>query len=97
MMGETHALELRESFGDSPLQTGKNELVSVPVKGTSVIINCVASPEEQPVVRRQAVIMQQIAGVFNPDAPLDRKSTRLNSSHVKISYAVFCLKKKKTQ
>src|SRR5207302_10284406 len=27
--------------------------------------------------------------------PRDRKSTRLNSSHVKISYAVFCLKKKK--
>src|SRR5690349_22834995 len=27
----------------------------------------------------------------------DRKSTRLNSSHVEISYAVFCLKKKKTQ
>src|SRR5690606_39730449 len=26
--------------------------------------------------------------------PRDRKSTRLNSSHVKISYAVFCLKKK---
>src|SRR5690606_40939730 len=29
---------------------------------------------------------------FNP--VVDRKSTRLNSSHVKISYAVFCLKKK---
>src|SRR5437868_7431906 len=29
------------------------------------------------------------------DALLDRKSTRLNSSHVSISYAVFCLKKKK--
>src|SRR3989442_5518090 len=28
---------------------------------------------------------------------LDRKSTRLNSSHVRISYAVFCLKKKKTK
>src|SRR3989442_7607512 len=28
--------------------------------------------------------------------PLDRKSTRLNSSHVRISYAVFCLKKKNT-
>src|SRR5207249_11655290 len=27
--------------------------------------------------------------------PVDRKSTRLNSSHVSISYAVFCLKKKK--
>src|SRR5690625_5572408 len=32
---------------------------------------------------------------LNPDT-LDRKSTRLNSSHVAISYAVFCLKKKKT-
>src|SRR3712207_7981451 len=29
--------------------------------------------------------------------PLDRKSTRLNSSHANISYAVFCLKKKKQQ
>src|SRR5207249_9866623 len=29
------------------------------------------------------------------DVPPDRKSTRLNSSHVSISYAVFCLKKKK--
>src|SRR3989442_5187441 len=29
-------------------------------------------------------------------ASRDRKSTRLNSSHVRISYAVFCLKKKKT-
>src|SRR5690349_23082479 len=28
---------------------------------------------------------------------LDRKSTRLNSSHVEISYAVFCLKKKKNK
>src|SRR5436305_10453038 len=28
---------------------------------------------------------------------LDRKSTRLNSSHVRISYAVFCLKKKNTK
>src|SRR5690606_23547104 len=32
---------------------------------------------------------------FFPSTADDRKSTRLNSSHVKISYAVFCLKKKK--
>src|SRR5690625_6769394 len=31
----------------------------------------------------------------SPPPLLDRKSTRLNSSHVAISYAVFCLKKKK--
>src|SRR5438309_8717824 len=32
---------------------------------------------------------------FLRSAPRDRKSTRLNSSHSSISYAVFCLKKKK--
>src|SRR5690606_39346450 len=31
---------------------------------------------------------------YHKSSNLDRKSTRLNSSHVKISYAVFCLKKK---
>src|SRR3712207_4996986 len=35
------------------------------------------------------------SGAFN-QAKTDRKSTRLNSSHANISYAVFCLKKKKT-
>src|SRR5256885_2752718 len=34
--------------------------------------------------------------VRNINAARDRKSTRLNSSHLVISYAVFCLKKKKT-
>src|SRR5690606_41586281 len=33
-------------------------------------------------------------GLLEERLELDRKSTRLNSSHVKISYAVFCLKKK---
>src|SRR3712207_8833379 len=33
----------------------------------------------------------------DPRARVDRKSTRLNSSHANISYAVFCLKKKKNQ
>src|SRR2546426_9195104 len=32
---------------------------------------------------------------FSPSSSRDRKSTRLNSSHLVISYAVFCLKKKK--
>src|SRR3712207_9232867 len=41
--------------------------------------------------RRVAVV----AGEFGFLAGSDRKSTRLNSSHANISYAVFCLKKKK--
>src|SRR3712207_7492214 len=40
--------------------------------------------------------MQQVARA-NLIFGLDRKSTRLNSSHANISYAVFCLKKKKEQ
>src|SRR5437868_12442347 len=36
-------------------------------------------------------------GYYFDGVRVDRKSTRLNSSHVSISYAVFCLKKKKQQ
>src|ERR1022692_5234998 len=39
----------------------------------------------------------EVAGARNHVAVIDRKSTRLNSSHLVISYAVFCLKKKKKQ
>src|SRR3712207_7266860 len=42
----------------------------------------------------QEVVTAPIVGVTKLDH-LDRKSTRLNSSHANISYAVFCLKKKK--
>src|SRR5256885_2713471 len=51
------------------------------------------------VVEREGVLVgvDGILAVERPvlDQLLDRKSTRLNSSHLVISYAVFCLKKKK--
>src|SRR5688572_31396464 len=37
----------------------------------------------------------RVCATPSPKKPTDRKSTRLNSSHSQISYAVFCLKKKK--
>src|SRR5690625_6620472 len=41
-------------------------------------------------------LLDRVGGVLGPAVlGVDRKSTRLNSSHVAISYAVFCLKKKK--
>src|ERR1017187_3013980 len=40
-------------------------------------------------------LRKKVGMVFQKPNPLDRKSTRLNSSHRCISYAVFCLKKKK--
>src|SRR5690606_10677587 len=57
-----------------------------------------------PLPRQRAVGVRPVrpGGAADPGGALrppaqqrDRKSTRLNSSHVKISYAVFCLKKKK--
>src|SRR5690606_41880549 len=60
----------------------------------------VVSPDQRAgdelLARRFAVrtVSQPAAPEQQRPAPRDRKSTRLNSSHVKISYAVFCLKKK---
>src|SRR5690606_40062470 len=45
--------------------------------------------------REYVDLLQSIAPDIMDEELSDRKSTRLNSSHVKISYAVFCLKKKK--
>src|SRR5690606_41314941 len=48
-----------------------------------------------PVDRLSARKILEVASSEKLPIMIDRKSTRLNSSHVKISYAVFCLKKKK--
>src|SRR5438045_7418060 len=50
------------------------------------------SPRNQYVAR---IIREARVGTLLFDLLTDRKSTRLNSSHLGISYAVFCLKKKK--
>src|SRR2546429_4044005 len=48
-------------------------------------------------VDESTVVMENIHSHLGQGRGRDRKSTRLNSSHGYISYAVFCLKKKKTQ
>src|SRR3712207_7535891 len=79
---------------------------SLDAYGAGVLINVVQLQAVRPpsevqqaffdvnAAQQDAVRVQNEAGAF---ASRDRKSTRLNSSHANISYAVFCLKKKQKQ
>src|SRR2546430_7203163 len=55
-------------------------------------ISCRGAGPAQPTTSARA--SPQLSGITRGRRSLDRKSTRLNSSHSQISYAVFCLKKK---
>src|SRR5207302_8359555 len=56
---------------------------------------CGPGPQRRPGERPERTLPPGRAELHEVAIDADRKSTRLNSSHVKISYAVFCLKKKK--
>src|SRR5690606_40716111 len=74
---------------------GKNpEVNSVPIQSSQVICDCGVCQRLVP-SRVQHRHVERINMRMSIDQ--DRKSKRLNSSHVKITYAVFCLKKKKKQ
>src|SRR5699024_11580564 len=90
-----------------PYTTLFRSLKVVEVTGPRIVKQRIASrkPQCQPIFDLIDVLknidhsLSPLADIFSrwiriPDVFLDRKSTRLNSSHVSISYAVFCLKKK---
>src|SRR3712207_7531409 len=56
-----------------------------------------ATPERITARRVPAAVREKCLPLRSAIVQLDRKSTRLNSSHANISYAVFCLKKKKNK
>src|SRR5690606_40015899 len=78
-----YTLSLHDALPISPLPSGER----VRVRGTC------GSYGRSVHLRFLAALLHRNRG--NVPEGIDRKSTRLNSSHVKISYAVFCLKKKK--
>src|SRR3712207_7198263 len=55
------------------------------------------APPDHPACTHELLTHRRRATHGRTHSSRDRKSTRLNSSHANISYAVFCLKKKKTQ
>src|SRR5207249_11272134 len=62
----------------------------------AAIANGSKPPSRTPLVSTSELPTRRIVASV-PLGTVDRKSTRLNSSHVSISYAVFCLKKKNAQ
>src|SRR5438034_6578710 len=75
------------------------------VGGVDLNVQVLEHPVEVLIERRRiercaheaAAIPSAVASALREDLEADRKSTRLNSSHTVISYAVFCLKKKTHQ
>src|SRR5205814_8700112 len=71
-------------------------LHSFPTRRSSDLVRYFGTPDQDAALDIEAkhVVHLPAATLINPTGDLDRKSTRLNSSHLGISYAVFCLKKK---
>src|SRR5215475_6334021 len=86
------------SAGDIGLPLGPNGTAALVPANIKSYGEGLELPEDQVrlyVALREAAHQRLFGHVPWLRAHVDRKSTRLNSSHVKISYAVFCLKKKK--
>src|SRR3712207_6931845 len=61
--------------------------------GTSADLSLLTSKHGQRRAQHQRIVRRHVVAVHPVLRQADRKSTRLNSSHANISYAVFCLKK----
>src|SRR3989442_7570545 len=81
------------SVNATPLRLVVFGLLIVNVRLVLALSGIEPAPNAFEIVGGVATVM--LAEAVFPVATPDRKSTRLNSSHVRISYAVFCLKKKK--
>src|SRR3712207_8715803 len=79
----------RSVLGTTDVQIDGHPIIGGVARAERLIVSRIAVPEEVPARARRPRHGVRLALE-------DRKSTRLNSSHANISYAVFCLKKKKT-
>src|SRR5438552_11460460 len=75
-------------------------IVGIAVAGVVGALSMATRASADPMIQKQALaiaeaLLEEVQQRLGDRQRLDRKSTRLNSSHQIISYAVFCLKKKK--
>src|SRR5690349_3760015 len=74
------------------MKDGAYDFITKPLKRHSLVKAVQKALERRALVAENQDLKARLADLGAPGG--DRKSTRLNSSHVEISYAVFCLKKK---
>src|SRR5699024_11565969 len=86
-----HWLYVAEELPPALMRAGVPWLIGLAVRQYIVLGRRADRERELRQVQRLAELKERATA----DRLADRKSTRLNSSHVSISYAVFCLKKKK--
>src|SRR5690606_41493519 len=91
-----YTLSLHDALPIFLVATSYRALV-VPIIGRPRSDDGAAAPSRRSILRCFAAAARRAPRCLRPYVEADRKSTRLNSSHVKISYAVFCLKKKKQE
>src|SRR5438874_13123674 len=94
----TSSVVCRSSFlFNAPLTTAIYTLSlhdALPISGDPIKVKLVAYLLNPVLIQRSYFSPGRLPSVLAIENDRDRKSTRLNSSHVEISYAVFCLKKK---
>src|SRR5256886_4028123 len=76
-------------------QKAVSQLVGFLVMENGLFLGATAATYGMPLIVELGVFFDVLIAVLIAGIYTDRKSTRLNSSHSQISYAVFCLKKKK--
>src|SRR5699024_12092655 len=79
----------------TPLLSTSRRRLPAHSRHSLTLCGCGCSQQSVPIHVESHVSAISLSLPTFPSPPSDRKSTRLNSSHVSISYAVFCLKKKK--
>src|SRR5699024_12028713 len=88
-------LSARETVAtDSPAALATSLMLTTPAFTSFVLRRCLCGRDRRAMARTSWKRLHDGKRLHHVWATQDRKSTRLNSSHVSISYAVFCLKKK---
>src|SRR3989454_8021887 len=93
--GIRHTVQARGALADVAQEDLRDVQVTLTAEVARAYFELRGAQEQLQVARQNAENQRRTFDLTRERPASDRKSTRLNSSHLVISYAVFCLKKKK--